>query len=218
MSGLIVPQWAAPSRVHAVSTTRGIDSNVLAQVAGLPATPRWLTQVHGTQVLDLDCAAQDSTADAAISRVARTVCAIRTADCLPVLFAARDGSCVGAAHAGWRGLAAGVLENTAAAMRVPSGELLAWLGPAIGPTAFEVGDEVRAAFIAHDPAAAAAFQRNARARWLCDLFALARQRLAAVGVAEVSGGGVCTYGDSQRFHSYRRDASSERMVSLIWLD
>ncbi len=146
-------------------------------------------------------------ADAAISRTPGVVCAIRTADCLPVLFAARDGSVVGAAHAGWRGLAAGVLEATIASMRagmpreVP---LVAWLGPAIGAANFEVGDEVRAAFVQRDPAADAAFVKNPRGRWQCDLYLLARQRLEGSGVRDISGGGLCTYADSS-FHSYRRE-------------
>jgi YfiH family protein len=136
---------------------------------------------------------------------------------MPVLFAARDGSAVGAAHAGWRGLAGGVLEATIAALGRPASDVIAWLGPAISQPNFEVGDEVRAAFIAHDPAAASAFMRNARDRWQCDLYALARQRLTALGMRHISGGEHCTYADRARFFSYRRDGRCGRMAALIWL-
>jgi YfiH family protein len=157
-------------------------------------------------------------ADAAVTHRAGPVCAIQVADCMPVLFAARDGSAVGAAHAGWRGLAGGVLEATITALARPASELIVWLGPAISQPNFEVGDEVRAAFIAHDPAAASAFMSNPRGRWQCDLYTLARQRLAALGISHISGGEHCTYADKARFFSYRRDGRCGRMAALIWLD
>jgi YfiH family protein len=195
---------------------------------GLPAEPAWLEQVHGTDVTNLDDASAAASeraagapamrrADAAITHRAGAVCAIQVADCMPVLFAARDGSAIGAAHAGWRGLAGGVLEATIAALARPANDLIAWLGPAISQPHFEVGDEVRAAFIAHDPAAAAAFARNARDRWQCDLYTLARQRLAAAGIRHISGGDHCTYAEKDRFFSYRRDGQCGRMAALVWL-
>jgi YfiH family protein len=209
--------------VRALSTTRDTKLDLLA----LPAAPRWLHQVHGIEVADLDAQLQPAAADAAMTRTPGVVCAIRTADCLPVVFAARDGSAVGAAHAGWRGMAAGVLEATVARMRAGMSanvSLVAWLGPAIGAAHFEVGDEVRAAFMAHNPGAAAAFVQNPRGRWQCDLYLLARQRLKACGVNDISGGGLCTYADPARFYSYRRDvqhqgmATTGRMATLIWIE
>ena len=146
------------------------------------------------------------------------VCAIRVADCMPVLFAARDGSAVGAAHAGWRGLAGGVLEATVGRLGVPASQLIAWMGPAIGQANFEVGDDVRTAFGAADPDAASAFVLNARGRWQCDLYVLARRRLAAMGVAGVYGGGWCTFADSERFFSFRRNAQTGRIAALIWIE
>lgn len=203
----------------------------LVEVARLPAPPRWLRQVHGTGVLRLDQplpradAAQERRrmeaepeADAVVSDVPGVPLAILTADCLPVLFAARDGSEVGAAHAGWRGLAAGVLEHTLAAMRTAPANLLAWLGPAAGPQAYEVGAEVRAAFVERDAAAAGAFIATRPGHWHVDLYLLARQRLQAAGVAAaaISGGGLCTISDPQRFFSHRRDARTGRMATVIW--
>jgi YfiH family protein len=155
-------------------------------------------------------------ADAVVTRTAGRVCAVQVADCLPVLLASRDGVAVGAAHAGWRGLAAGVLEAAVRALGADPGEVLAWLGPAIGPAHFEVGAEVREAFLKGGPAAAAAFTPNARGRWQCDLPALARQRLAALGVRQIHGGAWCTYADPAQFFSYRRDGRCGRMVALIW--
>ncbi len=244
---VIVPDWPAPPAVRAAFTLRmgGVSAapfdslNVGAHVgdAGaavtenrrrvraqlrLPAEPLWLEQVHGIEVADLDAAcggasAPHLTADAAIARRAGSVCAIQVADCMPVLFAARDGCAVAAAHAGWRGLAAGVLEATLARLAVAPAGLIAWLGPAIGPAHFEVGGEVRAAFLAHDAASAAAFTANTRGRWQCDLNALARRRLSAAGVTAVFGGGWCTYSDPLRFFSYRRAGRCGRMAALIWL-
>lgn len=186
---------------------------------GLPAEPAWLEQVHGTDVCDLDTvsAGACAPADAVISRRSGNVCAIQVADCLPVLLAATDGSVVAAAHAGWRGLAAGVLEAVVARLDVDPGKLIAWLGPAIGQQHFEVGGEVREAFLARDAGAYAAFRANPRGRWQCDLAALARRRLGACRVAATFGGEWCTYADSRRFFSYRRDGQCGRMAALIWL-
>ncbi|HYM28059.1 MAG TPA: peptidoglycan editing factor PgeF [Steroidobacteraceae bacterium] len=185
----------------------------------LAAQPAWVEQVHGVGVLELDgpTDAARQPADAVIARRPGAVCVVQVADCMPVLFAAADGSAVAAAHAGWRGLAAGVLEATVARLGLDPGALAAWIGPAIGPRHFEVGAEVRAAFMTHDAAAAAAFAPNARGRWQCDLGALARQRLGALGVASVTGGEWCTYADSERFFSYRRDGQCGRMAALVWL-
>jgi len=242
---VIAPDWPAPPGVRAAFTLRmgGVSAapfdslNVGAHVGDadaavtenrrrvraqlrLPAEPLWLEQVHGIEVADLDAArggAPHLTADAAIARRAASVCAIQVADCMPVLFAARDGCAVAAAHAGWRGLAAGVLEATLARLAVAPSGLIAWLGPAIGAAHFEVGGEVRAAFLAHDAAAAAAFTVNTRGRWQCDLNALVRRRLSAAGVTAVFGGGRCTYSDPLRFFSYRRAGRCGRMAALIWL-
>jgi YfiH family protein len=186
----------------------------------LPAEPAWLEQVHGARVADLDApgGASLAPADAVITCRPGKVCAVQVADCLPVLLAARDASAVAVAHAGWRGLAAGVLEATVAKLAVSPRELIAWLGPAISARYFEVGGEVRAAFLGGDPGAASAFTPNPRGRWQCDLGALARRRLAALGVTEVSGGTWCTYAEPARFFSYRRDGRCGRMGALVWLD
>lgn len=193
----------------------------LARALGVDAVC-WLRQVHGTAVHVVVSSPEPDApapvADAAVTRLANVAVAVLTADCLPVLLAAEDGSVVGAAHAGWRGLAAGVLEATVAAMGVPPGTLRAWLGPAIGPEAFEVGPEVRAAFLAADPAAGTAFRPGRGDRWHGDLWSLARQRLAAAGVGQVSGGGVCVYGAPERFYSFRRDGRrTGRQGTLAWL-
>jgi purine-nucleoside/S-methyl-5'-thioadenosine phosphorylase / adenosine deaminase len=201
----------------------------------LSADPVWLAQEHGSAVVTLDRVAIESPhreeslrsaepprADAAISRLPGAVCAIQVADRMPVLFVARDGAAVGAAHAGWRGLAGGVLEATIAALgaepyRIAAHRLIAWMGPAISPGHFEVGEEVRAAFLERDAGAAGAFARNPFGRWQCDLYALGRRRLAAAGVQEVYGGGWCTYADASRFFSYRRDGQCGRAAALIWI-
>ena len=196
----------------------------------LPGEPVWLQQVHGVEVAELvvitePCAeaslpAASGTlrADASVTRGPGRVCVIQVADCMPVLFAARDGSAVGAAHAGWRGLAGGVLEETVRHLGVPATQLVAWLGPTIGQQHFEVGDEVRAAFVSHDPDAVSAFEPNARGRWQCDLYSLARRRLLTLGVSGIYGGGWCTYADAARFFSYRRDGQCGRMAALIWME
>jgi len=194
--------------------------------AFLPAPPVWLAQVHGTGVAVLDsdtlpaARAVAPVADAAVTRERAVVCAVRTADCLPVLFADRAGTVVGAAHAGWRGLAAGVLEATVAALTALGGaprDLLAWLGPAIGPAAFEVGADVRDAFVAADPQSIRCFAPGGAGKWRADLYALARGRLADAGVHEVSGGGHCTVADAARYYSYRRARDTARMATLVWL-
>lgn len=239
---MIRPEWDVPSGVHAAFTLRtgGVSAapfdslNVGSQVGdsasavaenrrrvrealALPSEPVWLEQVHGTDVVDLD-ASDARRGDAAITHARGRVCAIQVADCMPVLFANRAGSAVGAAHAGWRGLAGGVLEATVTALGADGSELSAWLGPAISQAHFEVGDEVREAFVAGDAAAADAFIRNARGRWQCDLYALARRRLATLGVSRVQGGSLCTYADRARFFSYRRDGRCGRMVALVWMN
>jgi polyphenol oxidase len=190
----------------------------LRALLDLPAEPSWLNQVHGVAISDLDAGAASvpATADASVARGSRRVCVVMVADCLPVLFASREGAVVAAAHAGWRGLAAGVLERTVAAMGVPGASLTAWLGPAISLQHFEVGEEVRAEFVAADSAAAACFTANERGRWQADLAGLARRRLGALGVTDISGGGWCTFADRQRFFSHRRDGKGGRMAALIW--
>jgi len=239
----IVPEWPAPARVRAFVTTRGggvsrppWDSLNLGDHVGddardvaenhrrlrarlaLPAEPVWLQQVHGCDVVNADEGAGGCTADAAVAVRPGSVCAVLTADCLPVLFCDCAATVVGIAHAGWRGLAAGVLERTIVRLARPPGELLAWLGPAIGPQAFEVGDDVRSAFVGQDDAAAACFRPSARRRWLADIYGLARLRLQRAGVQRVHGGGLCTFSDATRFYSYRRDGVTGRMASLLWLE
>ena len=187
----------------------------------LPAEPMWLRQVHGTTVVEADVAHESPEADAAFAFRPGAVCAVLTADCLPVLLCDEQGTVVAAAHAGWRGLCAGVIEQTLKAMDRPPAQLLAYLGPAIGPAAFEVGAEVRAAFIAEDPQSEAAFAKDKMGKpgkFYADLYALARRRLARSGVQQVYGGGFCTYTEAERFYSYRRDGVTGRMASLIWME
>ena len=261
----IIPDWPAPANVRALQTTcdGGVSAGAYASLnlgdhvgddpvavarnrallrATLPAEPVWLKQVHGNIVADADRTVGVPDADAALARQPGKICAVMTADCLPLLLCDEAGTVVAAAHAGWRGLAGGVVEATVKAMNVAPERLLVWLGPAIGPQAFEVGEEVRQAFMAHDPAAAKAFAPSPALRtqhsglgtqdsglstqdsglstqkWLADIFLLARQRLALLGVKRVFGGGLCTYTDAERFYSYRRDRATGRMASLIWLD
>jgi len=209
---VIVPDWPVPARVRALVTTRGEGD------PALPAVPSWLRQVHGIAVVDAASAAGEPEADASVARQANAICVVKAADCLPVLLADDAGSVVGAAHAGWRGLAAGVIEATVEQMGVAPQSLIAWLGPAIGPKVYEVGEEVRAAFLARDAQALSAFTPNRPGHWLLDLYAVARQRLAARGVTRVHGGGLCTYSDPQRFPSFRRDATRERIAAFIWLE
>ena len=191
----------------------------LRELLGLSADPAWLNQVHSVAVQDVDIARPSHspvTADAAVTTRLGVACVVMVADCLPVLFSTRDGSRVGAAHAGWRGLANGVLEETVRALRVPGNELMAWLGPCISREHFEVGDEVREAFVRQDTGASAYFDRNARGRWQADLVGLAKRRLEQQGVTDVSGGSWCTFADRERFFSDRRDGQGGRLAALIW--
>ena len=242
----ITPDWPAPPNVRVLISTRqgGVSRGVYSSlnlgdhvgdepiaVAGnralvsarTNARPLWLKQVHGTRVVDA-AACRDADpggvpeADAAMTRQVGVACTVMTADCLPVLFCDRAGTVVAAAHAGWRGLLDGVLEATIASMDAPGNELIAYLGPAIGPLAFEVGEEVRSAFVTVSDAAASSFRPGQGGKWLADIYQLARQRLAAQGVAQVYGGNYCTVTDAAHFFSYRRDGQTGRMASLIWLD
>jgi YfiH family protein len=239
----LTAQWPASARVRALTTLRGggcspapfaslnlaghvgdapecVQRNreTLRASAGLPAEPVWLNQVHGIDVVSADGQSLAASADACVAHAAQQVCVVLTADCLPVLFCDAAGSCIAAAHAGWRGLAQGILRATIGAMQRHPGQLLAWLGPAIEAEAFEVGDEVRAQFVARDPDDSAAFVRNLRGRWQADLYALARQDLARSGVTQVFGGGWQCHADAARFFSYRRDGRTGRMASMIWLE
>jgi polyphenol oxidase len=188
----------------------------LRALAGLPAEPYWLKQVHGVTVADLDTSGPGKSADAAVTRSPGRVCAILTADCLPITFATESGDTVAAAHAGWRGLAAGVIRTTVEAMGASPERLLAWLGPAIGPKHFEVGPEVREACLGGDPGAGAAFRLNERGRFMADLPELARRQLKNLGITRIYGGNECTYGRADRYFSYRRDGLTGRQATLIW--
>jgi YfiH family protein len=242
--GLLQFDWPLPRGVRAAFTTRnggtsrapwdsfnvaGHVGDAAAAVAAnraqlvsrlaLPSEPAWLNQVHGSEVVDLDSRQMTDgpvTGDASITAAANRVCVIMVADCLPVLFASHDGRRVGAAHAGWRGLAGGVLEATVRALAVDPATLTAWLGPAISREHFEVGAEVRDAFLDTDPGVAQFFAPNARGRWQADLVGLARRRLGRLGVGSVVGGHWCTYADGTHFYSYRRDGAGGRMAALIW--
>jgi YfiH family protein len=206
---VIVPEWPAPPGVHALMTLRTTPEGEIRNL--VPREPAWLRQVHGTTVIDLDAQLQRQ-GDAAVTRTRNTVCAIKAADCMPVLLADEAGRVVGGAHAGWRGLSAGVIEATVGAMGTPGRSLIAWLGPAIGPRVYEVGDEVREAFAEKD-----AFSPSRPGHWLLDLYEVARRRLRKMGVDRIYGGGLCTYSDPARFFSYRRDGSTGRMAAMIWL-
>lgn len=247
----IRPQWRAPARVGSLSTTRcgGVSAapyddgkaggglnlgthvgDIAESVARnrsllrtfLPSDPTWLSQVHGTTVVDAATVGDMvPDADACISSTPGVVCVIQTADCLPVLLCDSDARVVGAAHAGWRGLANGILEKTVALMGdAGAGSLMAWLGPAIGPDTFEVGQDVFDAFVIPDPEAAAAFRRieGKAGKYLANIYALARRRLAKAGVTEITGGDLCTVSEPDRFYSFRRDGVTGRMASLIWLE
>lgn len=239
---LLVPDWPAPPGVRACATTRagGVSQGPWASLnlathvqddpaavaenrrrlsgrLNLPADPLWLTQVHGTIIAGPDNAS-GCEADGSHTREIGKVCVVMTADCLPVLLCDRQGREVAAVHAGWRGLATGVIEAALDRFAAAPTDVLAWLGPAIGPEAFEVGDEVREIFLADDPAAEAAFRQNRSGHWLADIYMLARLRLARRGVAAVYGGGLCTYTDAERFYSFRREPVTGRMASLIWID
>ncbi len=187
-----------------------------SSLCGLPSEPRWLRQVHGNKVIVEPPSGDVPEADAAITRKSGVVCAVLTADCLPVILSSVDGAELAVAHAGWRGLAGGVLEATVQAMLEEPANLLAWLGPAISQRVFEVGSEVREQFLAHDPAAADCFAANERGRWQADLYGLARMRLASIGIDQVSGGEYCTFSEPERFFSYRRDGACGRMASFVF--
>lgn len=240
----IIPDWPAPRAVRAACSTRegGVSTGLhaglnlgrssgdepavvaenrrlLAAHLHLPRAPEWLRQVHGTRVVEQPHLPAEPEADAAFTTQAGIVCCVQAADCLPVLFCDDDATVVAAAHAGWRGLCSGVLESTVVALPVEARRVMAWLGPAIGPEAFEVGEEVREAFIAADSAAAACFRAgDAPGKHYGDLFALARQRLARAGITRVYGGGISTHADPARFYSFRRDGICGRMAALIWID
>ena len=223
MPGYLTAEWPAPANIRAMTTLRDRDDPVevsafrrqLREKCLLPSEPRWLHQVHGVAVA-VEPGDDLPEADAAVTANDGVVLAILTADCLPVLFCSDDGGEIAAAHAGWRGLAAGVVEATVAAMSTAPEHLLAWLGPAAGPQAYEIGEEVRTAFLSHDPDAAAAFVATRPGHWLVDLPALARRRLARVGVLRVFGADECTISRPERWYSYRRDQRTGRMASLIW--
>ncbi len=248
MQNWIIPNWPAPAGVRSLFTTRtgGVSRDENGAYASmnlgahvndapenvarnrallrehLPAEPKWLKQVHGTDPIWLErTKAVNPEGDAVYSRKSETVCAIMVADCLPVFLCDKAGTVVAIAHAGWRGLAGGVIEKTIEAMQAEHGSLLAWLGPAIGPRYFEVGADVYDAFMQHDARAEKAFVAKSDPRekkWLADIFLLARQRLMENNVTAIYGGGVCTYSDPRRFYSYRRDGETGRMAALIWLE
>ncbi len=241
---LLHPDWPAPARVRAVCSTRigGVSGSPYAglnlgrstgdaaalveenrqrllSAAAAPGAPHWIRQVHGRTVVRMPAAIDTPEADSAWTDAAEVVCAVQAADCLPVLFCDVAATVVAAAHAGWRGLAGGVLEATIAALPVPASQLMVWLGPAIGPEAFEVGAEVRAAFVVDDPGAASAFRpASPPGKHFADLFALAHRRLQRAGVDRIYGGGISTHADPSRFYSFRRDGVTGRMAALIWLD
>ena len=242
MSAFLHADWPAPPGVHALTSLRhglgvsaapfdhfnlgsrcGDDADAVIEnrrqlqaALHLPSPPRWLRQVHGVAVA-VEPGFDEPEADAAVTATPGRVLAILTADCLPVVLASRAGDDIGAAHAGWRGLCAGVLEATVGAMRTPAQQLMAWLGPAAGPQAYEIGEDVFAAFVQRDPAAAAAFAATRPGHWKVDLYALARQRLQAVGVTAVFGGEQCTISDPARFFSHRRDQRGGRIATLVWM-
>jgi len=243
----IVPKWPAPKNVTCITTTRAngysqgkFSSLNLAQHVGdvaadvkrnrksiiekleLSDLPIWLNQQHGNKVFELPLAENSRTeklhADASFTTQVGVVCAVLTADCLPVMFCDRDGECVAVAHAGWRGLLAGVLENTLHAMPVRRDQTICWLGPAIGPSKFEVGAEVRQQFVDKDSGHVNAFQQKSKGKFLADIYQLAMNTISANGVDAIYGGGYCTYTDKQRFFSYRRDGETGRMASIIWIN
>lgn len=239
---LIEADWPAPPNVRAIATTRaggvsvgpyaslnlgvhvGDDASAVGEnrlrvrtALALSREPLWLNQVHGTAVVEAISHEAPPTADASFSRSPGEACAVLTADCLPVLFCDRDGTCVAAAHAGWRGLAGGVLNSALRAMGVAPDRVLTWLGPAIEQDAFEVGAEVREQFLAVSADNASAFKENARGRWQADLYDLARRELARLGVGQVFGGAFRCYADRDRFYSFRRDGTTGRMATIVWI-
>lgn len=241
LGNCLVPDWPAPRHVKALQTTRlgGVSAapfnslnlgyhvgdsplvvarNRILLSPLLPSEPVWLEQTHGVTVVDAAHADCLPRADACIAYRASAVCVVMTADCLPLLLCDISGTVVGAVHAGWRGLCEGVVENAVRAMQVPPTSLMAWMGPAISQAAFEVGDEVRTAFIAQHADASAAFMPGVTGKWQADIYMLARQRLQVLGVTQIFGGGLCTYSDPARFFSYRRDGTCGRMGTFIWME
>lgn len=245
MTQWITPIWQVSRNVQAVTTTRlggvsqppyhclnlahhvgdlsqHVEQNrqLLQQTLSLPSAPYWLNQVHGTDILVITDQSPNQIycADAVYTTHKNKVCAIMTADCLPVLFCSAKGNEIAAAHAGWRGLCNGILEKVLTHFQCKADEIIVWLGPAIGPTCFEVGEEVRTAFMAHDPQAELAFTEHSPQKYLANIYQLAKQRLQAKGVTRISGGEYCTMSDQQQFFSYRREKITGRMASLIWLD
>lgn len=239
----LVPDWPAPARVRAFVTTRAggvstgefasmnlgtrggdkaanVERNRLIVRELLPAAPRYMAQVHGSAVADLDRLADDTvpTADAATTGLPGRVGVVLTADCMPLFLCDEEGKRVGVAHAGWRGMAGGVIEHAVRALGAEPAKVMAWMGPAIGPDAFEVGPEVRETFLEVDPRAAEAFVPHKPGKYMADLYTLARQRLQRAGVARIHGGGFCTYGEADRFFSYRREQRSGRMGAFIWME
>ena len=237
----LVPDWSAPAHVRAFVTTRagGVSQGEYASLnlgyssgddAGhvarnraivrekLPAEPAWMKQVHGTHAAHIDRGDELPTADAAVASQPGRVAVVLTADCMPLFLSDDSGTRVAVAHAGWRGLAAGVIESTVRSMERPASRIVAWMGPAIGPDAFEVGPEVREAFVASDPGADSAFRAHKPGKFMADLYALARRRLARAGVGSIGGGGFCTYHEPRRFFSYRRVKASGRMGAFIWIE
>jgi YfiH family protein len=248
MNDWIIPDWPAPGNVKALFTTRNggvsrgangaydslnlgvhvndnladVECNRTLLCRHLPGEPRWLKQVHGTLPIWIDQAATViPEGDAVLSRTQGVICAVMVADCLPVFLCDAAGTTVGIVHAGWRGLAGGIIERSIAAMAVDHNKLMAWLGPAIGPDHFEVGADVYEAFVQQNAQAVQAFvpkNSNHEKKWLADIFLLARQRLTSIGITEIYGGGICTFSDPERFFSYRRDGETGRMAALIWLE
>lgn len=244
MSGtehFLFPDWPKPANIHAATTLRsgGVsvgpyaslnpalhvgddresvmnNRKLIRESLALPAEPVWLEQVHGNRVVKAEPEPAPPQADASYTDEPGAVCAVMTADCLPLLLCSLDGRSIAAVHAGWRGLWAGIISHAVAALG--NAELLAWLGPAIGPRCFEVGEEVRAAFVQKSQAFDAAFESQGNGKWLADIYRLARIELTALGVANIYGGGFCTVTEQDRFYSYRRDTVTGRMATLIWRD
>lgn len=240
---LIIPNWPAPSWIKACTTTRcggfsrppfasfnlspyvqdnpehvAKNQRLLKNLLGINQLPSWLKQVHGTRIISADNQTADRIADAVYSHQAQHVCAVLTADCLPLLVCSPKHVCIAAIHAGWKGLVAGIIENSINALNCPTHELLVWLGPAIGPDAFIVGDEVRQIFIKKDLNAKVAFQHLENNAWLANLYQLAIQRLHGLGISTIYGGDYCTYTNKELFFSFRREKITGRMASLIWID
>lgn len=235
----ICPDWPAPVGVHAATTLRtgGVSSSafqslnpalhvgddvdlakqnreIIKNMLNLPDEPKWLAQVHGDVVVDAAALEVTPAADASFTDKSGVVCAVMTADCLPLLVCTRDGGKIAAIHAGWRGLLAGIIGNTLAAMQ--AGDVMVWLGPAIGPDCFEVGADVRDAFAGKSTGFISAFKSQDNDKWLADIYQLARIELAALGVADVYGGNCCTVTEAERFYSFRREQQTGRMATLIW--